>query len=177
MIGGTGMLEGVCQWLVEEGYHVYVVHRKPESFKSMQEKSKKPNQLHSLTVDYHDTQALKGKVREVIDQHGGCPDLIVSWIHNSAPLALSTILKEVETRIEPWKLIHVQGSSSFFVKENTTVPEACEYRRVYLGFVLEDGSSRWLTHDEISNGVIKVIKRNIPEAIIGTLKPWSMRPH
>jgi NAD(P)-dependent dehydrogenase (short-subunit alcohol dehydrogenase family) len=177
VIGGTGMLEGVCHWLAEEGYDVYVVHRKLEKFSAMQERSTRPEQLFSLSVDYHDTPSLQEKVREAIRQHGTCPDLIISWIHNSAPNALETILNEVSPRVEPWQLVHVQGSSSFFVKENTTVPENCEYRRVYLGFVLENENARWLTHEEISNGVIKVIKRNLPEAIIGTLKPWSMRPH
>lgn len=39
-----------------------------------------------------------------------------------------------------WKLFHVQGSSRFFKKENTSVPETYQYRRIYLGFIV-DGST------------------------------------
>ncbi|WP_047983858.1 Rossmann-fold NAD(P)-binding domain-containing protein [Ornithinibacillus californiensis] len=176
VIGGTGMLESVCHWLTEEGYDVYVVHRDRTKFEAMRLRGKHPDKLYSVAVDYHDDEALQIKLQEIIKIKGNCPDLIVSWIHNSAPNALPTILKEVSKRKEPWKLIHVQGSSSFFVKENTSVPEPCEYRRVYLGFVLDNENSRWLTHEEIANGVIKVIKQDYRETVIGTLKPWNKRP-
>ncbi|WP_010097671.1 short-chain dehydrogenase [Ornithinibacillus scapharcae] len=176
VIGGTGMLEGVCHWLTGEGYEVCVIHRNHKKFELMQEKSNYPHQLHSITVDYHDNEKLQLAIQEAKRKHGCYPDLIISWIHNSAPNALPTVLREVQYRNEPWKLIHVQGSSSFFVKENTTVPKMCEYRRVYLGFVLDDQHSRWLTHDEIAGGIIKVIKRDYKETVIGTLRPWSKRP-
>lgn len=176
VIGGTGMLEGVCHWLVEEGYDVYVIHREQSKFQAMRTRSKRPEKLFSISVDYHDDEALQANVRSAIKQHGNCPDLIVSWIHNSAPNALPIILKEVAPRMDPWKLIHVQGSSSFFVKENTNVPDTCEYKRVYLGFVLDGDNARWLTHEEIANGIIKIMKHNLKETVIGTLKPWSMRP-
>ncbi|MBC5635556.1 short-chain dehydrogenase [Ornithinibacillus sp. BX22] len=176
VIGGTGMLERVCHFLAEEGYDVYVVHRNKNKFQAMQGRCLFPHKLYSISVDYHDEAALQKKIQEAIQLKGGYPDLIVSWIHNSAPHALPTILKVVKERKKPWKLIHVQGSSSFFVKENTTVPDNCEYRRVYLGFVLENRNSRWLTHEEIASGVIKVIKHDYRETVIGTLKPWSKRP-
>ncbi|WP_047980581.1 Rossmann-fold NAD(P)-binding domain-containing protein [Ornithinibacillus contaminans] len=176
VIGGTGMLEGVCHWLVNEGYEVLVIHRDLAKFKTMQLRSTNPEQLHSISVDYHEDEQLQSKVRAALQPYGSSPDLIVSWIHNSAPKALPIILQEVQSLEKPWKLIHVQSSSSFFVKENTTVPATCEYRRVYLGFVMEEHGSRWLTHEEIANGVIKVIKRDLKETVIGTLKPWSKRP-
>lgn len=175
VFGGIGMLDGVCHWLTEEGYDVYVVTKHQQLFDQMKKNSEYPEKLFSLAVDYHDDQTLQEKVREAIKQHGCCPDLIISYMHNSAPNALPTILNEVSTRTDPWKLIHIQGSSSFFVKENTTVPKPCEYRRVYLGFVDENDSPRWLTNEEVANGIIKVIKRDFKETIIGTLKPWSKR--
>jgi hypothetical protein len=174
VIGGNGMLEGVCHWLTNEGYDVYVLHRDIDKFESMRSRGKHPEKLFSIPVDYHNDKELQKSFAKAIKQYGKCPDLIVSWIHNSAPNALPTILKEVGPRTHPWKLIHVQGSSSFFVKENTTVPDSCEYRRVYLGFPLNKESS-WLSNEEIANGVIKVIKRDFKETVIGTLKPWSRR--
>ncbi|WP_052345763.1 hypothetical protein [Paucisalibacillus sp. EB02] len=175
VIGGTGMLEGVCHWLTNEGYDVFVIHRDIDKFESMRSRGIHPEKLFPISVDYHDDKALQISFRKAIKQYGKCPDLIVSWIHNSAPNALSIILKEVRPRTHPWKLIHVQGSSSFFVKENTSIPDSCEYRRVYLGFSLEKENSSWLSNDEIANGVIKVIKRDFKETVIGTLKPWSRR--
>ncbi|SHG39533.1 short-chain dehydrogenase [Ornithinibacillus halophilus] len=179
VVGGTGMLEKVCHWLVDQDYFVSVINRHEERFQEMvkrtKQPAKQPERFHPLTLDYHDGETLQSKIQEAVSEHG-VPDLVVSWIHSSAPEALPIIMKHCETRTEPWKLLHIQGSSSFFVKENTPVPENCQYRRVYLGFVVEDNQSRWLTHHEISNGVIKVLQKDYKETVVGTLKPWHKRP-
>ena len=55
-----------------------------------------------------------------------------------------------------WELYHVLGSSSNLdeMLRKVPVPPECAYHQVQLGFVVEGSRSRWLTHDEISNGVI-----------------------
>ena len=40
----------------------------------------------------------------------------------------------------------------------------------------EGGRSRWLTHDEISQGVLDAIQVGEDVAIIGTVQPWEERP-
>ena len=50
------------------------------------------------------------------------------------------------------------------------------YFQVVLGFKKEAGSSRWLTNDEISDGVLEAIKLREMCHIIGTVTPWDQRP-
>jgi hypothetical protein len=50
------------------------------------------------------------------------------------------------------------------------------YHEVILGFIVDRGTSRWLTHDEISAGVLAAIDRGAPRSIVGTTRPWSARP-
>jgi hypothetical protein len=45
-----------------------------------------------------------------------------------------------------------------------------------LGFVLEGNHSRWLTHAEISGGVIHSIQTQSKRHVVGTLTPWYRRP-
>jgi hypothetical protein len=45
-----------------------------------------------------------------------------------------------------------------------------------LGFKIEDNSSRWLTNDEISSGVIEAITNDEEEKIVGIVSPWDKRP-
>ena len=45
-----------------------------------------------------------------------------------------------------------------------------------LGFKIIGSHSRWLTHAEISNGVIESLKGNKTKTIVGTLHPWDRRP-
>lgn len=44
-------------------------------------------------------------------------------------------------------------------------------RKIILGFIVEGKTSRWLTNDEISSGVIDAVKKDSLEYIIGTLTP------
>ena len=51
-----------------------------------------------------------------------------------------------------------------------------QYRQVILGFVIEGGRSRWLTHAEISGGVLDAVRNDRLFSIVGTVEPWSLRP-
>lgn len=53
----------------------------------------------------------------------------------------------------------------------------CLYHRIILGFILEDTYGRWLTHQEISDGVINGIESNCNEWIVGQIEPWELRPN
>ena len=51
-----------------------------------------------------------------------------------------------------------------------------DYQAVVLGFVMDAGRARWLTNDEISNGVFAAIASAAPLSIVGTVEPWSAHP-
>lgn len=50
------------------------------------------------------------------------------------------------------------------------------YRQVVLGFIIDDGVSRWLTDTEISDGVLRSLESRDDEFIVGRIHPWSERP-
>lgn len=177
IIGGTGMLAQVCHGLVDDYYYVSVVGRRTIRHQQLKDGSEKPGDIHSVLVDYQDNQQFRFSLREAFHTCG-IPDLVVSWIHGSAPHALDSLIDEIAkvNNTKVWKLFQIQGSSRFFEKENTSVPENCQYRRVYLGFILEGSTSRWLTHNEISSGVLHAIQTDQQETIVGTLEPWDSRP-
>lgn len=177
VVGGTGMLAQMSCALVNDYYYVSVVRRSTIRHQQLKESCEDPDNLHTIEVDYHDDEQFRHELQKAFQKYGA-PDLIVSWIHGSAPHALKSLIDERvkvhNTRF--WKLVHVQSSSRFFEKENTPVPEKCQYRRVYLGFISDGTSSRWLTHAEISNGVFQAIQTDELETIVGTLEPWDKRP-
>lgn len=58
----------------------------------------------------------------------------------------------------------------------TTATGACELRQVILGFVIVDDGSRWLTHEEISGGVIEAMQSDRGRSVVGAMEPWEERP-
>lgn len=177
VVGGTGMLEKVNHWLIEQEYDVYVIGRSRAKLDRLKQETGHPAKFHGISVDYEDSDQFASELKRLFKKNG-IPKIVVSWIHSSAPQALPLVNEFIKNQDinSTWYLFHIQGSARFLEKENTPVPENCLYRRVYLGFILEKNRSRWLSHDEISNGIIQAIKNDQQETVVGTLEPWDKRP-
>jgi hypothetical protein len=170
VIGGTGMLSGVCLYLAHENYSVSVIGRTFSKFKRLQFESP-PNSIFPLLTDY-DTDDVYDNINAAIHERGPF-DLIISWTPNY--IALERIC-EMNHGDMPFRLVHVKGSRRYFGDEPIHIPSQCKYRKVYLGFIMEESGPRWLTHGEISNGVIKQIETDEEVGIIGQIHPYEARP-
>jgi len=171
VVGGTGMLAGVTTWMAEQGHVVSVVSRTGSLFGDLT-----TGEVNSITVDYHHTSMPRQRIAEAISAHGPI-QLAVFWIHSDAPDAFRVISDEIAKHEEAlWRLFHVRGSAAHLHPEPPQVPSNCLYRQVILGFVMEDNGARWLTHGEISGGVIEAIQNDRVRSIVGTLEPWEKRP-
>lgn len=175
VVGGTGMLKDVVRWLVEQGYLVAVVGRNRERFERVLQGLSQPETADYIQLDYHQTHELRAAMEALLLRNGPL-DLVVSWIHLTAPEALSTIQMALSRQEQEWRLIQVCGSGAW-KKPPQIVPTAnCQYRRVILGFVLEGNSARWLYNQEIAQGVVNAIRNDQPLSIVGVVEPWEKRP-
>lgn len=170
VIGGTGMLAGVSIFLATQGYSVSVIGRTAAKFERLKDVCP-PNTIFPIQIDY-DSEALYTEIDKAIAERGPF-DLIVSWTPNYR--ALERIC-EMNSQAESFRFIHVKGSRRYFENEEILIPTNCTYGKVFLGFVIEGETSRWLTNDEISNGVIHQITSKGDERIVGQLIPYSARP-
>lgn len=179
VVGGTGMLKDVSIHLNKHGNHTSVIGRTDQNLASLRSSLIYQDNFTPLALDYRDDESLKTSLDEIQSKYGPIKK-VISWISTTSPNALQIIIEEVGkwNRDTPWSLFHVLGSRSKLdeVKSNVAPPLNCDYRQIKLGFVIEGRSSRWLTHKEISLGVIKGIKRNDLITIVGTLDPWEKRP-
>ncbi|MCM3361229.1 short-chain dehydrogenase [Niallia sp. HCP3S3_B10] len=177
VVGGTGMLSGVSLWLLEQGYHVSIIARNSDRMKNLIEQTDLDSHVTPLFVDYSNHDELQKKVHATINKNGAI-DIVVAWIHSTAPNALNIIAKEVLISKSEWELFHVLGSSSDLnkIKREVTMPTGCSYYQVQLGFVTEGSRSRWLTNKEISDGIIEAIKKKKKILTIGQIEPWDKHP-
>ncbi len=51
-----------------------------------------------------------------------------------------------------------------------------KYRTILLGFKLENDTSRWLTDEEISGGVLRAMAERHDNFVVGAIEPWEKRP-
>ncbi|WP_026690252.1 SDR family NAD(P)-dependent oxidoreductase [Alteribacter aurantiacus] len=178
IVGGTGMLKEVSLWLNDERFHVSVIGRRKERLLELENHLSFPTKYTPLPVDYIDEQNFRKALNEAQQQNGPV-DMLVAWVHGKDPQAIQTLVEVIgRDRTDAWTFVHVLGSSSNLesLKEWVNVPSICMYRQVKLGFVIEGDTSRWLTHHEISRGVIEAIEGTEREYVIGYTDPWERRP-
>lgn len=137
--------------------------------------SSTPDRFTLLDLDYQDTTAMQQAMSQLRSERGPI-DVVVAWIHNTAPKALPVIQHVFAQQATEWRLFHVCGSRAWIKPPNVEEVVSCLYRWIILGFVLEEPLARWLTNDEIARGVIRAIETDQAQSIIGNVEPWERRP-
>ena len=166
VVGGTGMLSGLCKALAEDGGRLSLLSRRASA-------------LGGFDCDYHDEAAFAAALKAAVDRSGPI-DLAVAWFHTLKIPAPRRLAERVRGR-----MFQVLGSAAADPGHPRRLETArkvaeglpdCAVRQVVLGFKVEDGRSRWLTNDEISAGVLAAIRADLTYSIIGQSEPWSARP-
>lgn len=180
VVGGTGMLWGVSLELARRGYSTSVIARsKPGLQKLARAACAAGGFINPIAVDVYDEPLLTQKLLEAIARYG--PILLaIDWASPNDSLAIA---KRVGSAWQPCEFFHVLGSSA--ADPSRPDPERrarfealpnLRYHEVILGFVIEASGSRWLTHEEICQGILQAIDRDASRFIVGTVEPWSARP-
>lgn len=166
VVGGTGMLSGLCEALAGDGGRLSFLSRRasgPDGF----------------ACDYHDAAAFTAALQAAVARSGPI-DLAVAWFHTLKIEAPRLLAERVQGRLfqvlgsaaadpaHPWRLETAR-------KVVGDLP-GCELRQVVLGFKVEPDGSRWLTNDEISSGVLEAVRVDRVLTVIGQTQPWSAKP-
>lgn len=162
-------------WLCEKGFHVSIIGRDEVKLENVKRESAAPERITCLSLDYHNNDDVKLAIKSTIERNGPIT-VVVAWIHASAKGTLSLICRELDLLSETYNVFHILSSKASRMPAQKIGGTRCSYHRIILGFILEDSYGRWLTHEEISDGVIKGIESNCDEYIVGRVEPWGLRP-
>ncbi|WP_214702062.1 MULTISPECIES: short-chain dehydrogenase [unclassified Exiguobacterium] len=164
LVGGTGMLAGLTSYLAID-HHVTVVGRDKEKMANVVQRN--PDTCHPLIVDYREEEALSSGLQRAVRQNGPF-DQVIAWVHRGSGKAIQLILDHSETA----EVIHILGSRANpeYEKSSLCINELQLYRQVQLGKIHEKESTRWLTHEEIVEGVIRAIKYPTDYQLVGRLE-------
>ena len=170
VIGGSGMLSGLVIDLARGGRQVTVVARGRARLERLV--AGHANIL-PLVLDYYDEAAFDAGLL-----HRGPFNRCVAWMHDDSKERALKIARQVSA-----VYCEVLGSASAdparpekLAEWQTLFPPPPKLRLAVLGFVVESGTSRWLTNAEISAGVGHALESEEPVTIIGTVTPWAARP-
>ncbi len=174
------MLAEVTLTLARRGHPTTVIARGQDRLEALAEQG--DGRIHPLPLDYTDHEALLSGLDDAVARRGPLI-MIVAWIHSSAPDAPLAIAERATASSPSLRYVHVLGSAA----DDPSTPdpkrrasfealEGLRYHEVILGFMIEDGDSRWLSDEEIATGVLAAIDDPSPRQIVGVTRPWSARP-
>jgi len=139
----------------------------------------RPCTHHTLTLDWSSDSFAKTLAQHV--QTIGFPSLVLVWVHKDA--LIPEIALAIANNSAICSFYHVRGSAAANPESEQRnllygyeVPESLHYHQVILGFHVKDGESRWLTNSEISDGISLAVQNSKHMSIVGTVRPWSLRP-
>lgn len=176
IVGGTGMLRPVSVYLARQGHTVSVVARNRDHlFELIKETNRDPGVINTVPLDYADIDLLTVKLEEAIAILGPITT-VISWIHSTAPSTPLTIAEIINRQPDICRFFDLIGSANQDPadldegrEELFRAYERIHYRRIVLGHIVENGGKRWLTNQEIADGVILAIESDSAETIIGSL--------
>jgi NAD(P)-dependent dehydrogenase (short-subunit alcohol dehydrogenase family) len=174
VIGGSGMLAGLVRQLAADGRQVTVIARGRERLQRLAA----PNIL-PLPLDYRDAAALEQGIAGAVAETAPIARC-VAWMHDDD---LDRALK-IAGRVRDVYCQVLGSASADPSRPDLLAPWQAAFaplgrpvlRLAVLGFVLENGGSRWLSDAEISAGVGQALTSDRPVSIVGKLTPWSRRP-
>ena len=140
------------------------------------------HRMHSYLADYNSVEELSRAIKLAIAKRGEISS-VIAWIHSDVTQA-DQIIYDLTFHSQPnFRYFKIIGSSSYDpsldrVEQNmiSEAPFANSIRGVVLGFMLEEGNSRWLTKEEISQGILQAIEQDIAEFTVGVTRPWRLKP-
>ncbi len=152
------MLAEMTRELVISGHRVHAIARTAESLDRCASgiPADSSGSFIGHRCNYEHPDAWKQLLNEIPDPI----DKVVCWIHSSAPEAFDQVCK----RFPDTDILKV-GSSSTSPNESSTK----KHRTVILGAIPGGETSRWLTHEEISSGVIDAVWNADRVSVVGVL--------
>ncbi|HEV3359178.1 MAG TPA: hypothetical protein VG247_20435 [Pseudonocardiaceae bacterium] len=162
VVGGTGMLSGVVAELVRDGWHVVVPSRRyaPIPLDLPESAGDDDRQAIWIEADWSEPGSFAERADRAL---GGEADLLVAWVHDAyredVLAAVTPLLARGAVVVE------VRGATAAAPhggKPEPSLPEH-ETQLVVLGFVRDGEGTRWLTHREISEGVLEAVRRALAD--------------
>lgn len=181
VLGGTGMLAGCTAALVADGWHVVTPSRRhaPIPADLPVHAGDPPRRALWVATDWSDPVELAERCAAAL---GGSAELLVAWVQGEQRPA---VLKAVGPLLAPdAAVVEVHGSAAADPVTGCPEPVLAEHptQQVVLGLKIEGDTTRWLNHNEISDGVLEAVRRALagrPPAVvqIGDTPPSFLRQH
>ena len=182
VIGGTGMLRRASVAIARQSQLFTAVARTPASLGALDHAigDVPGRERFYLNLDWDQPDQFLSS----LSQHFGelmAPSLVLAWLHDvKLGPRVAGALSRHASHCDFFQVMGSAGASPMsgaaVLRNQLDSRDDLAYYQIVLGFKRERGSSRWLTDEEISDGVLDAISTKQPSYLVGSVTPWEERP-
>jgi hypothetical protein len=172
------MLAACASTLVADGWHVVLPSRRYSPIPAAPAGSNMAGRALWVAADWSDPVGLADRIKRALS---GPVELLVSWVRREHRPALLSAVAPLLAPDAP--VVEVHGSAAFDPVTGYPDPVLDDHptQQLVLGFVPVGRTSRRLSHEEISDGVLDAVDRALagkPPGVyqVGVPRPWSIVP-
>ncbi|MGB3440572.1 MAG: hypothetical protein WBA97_17640 [Actinophytocola sp.] len=151
VLGGTGMLSGVSDALLDDGWDVVLPSRRRPVAPITNGRA-----ARWVKADWTEPATLASAAAEALD---GPADLLVAWVHRGVRVSVLRAVAPLLADGAPVVEVHGSASAHPLGGCPDAVLPGHPTQQVVLGYVRHAGRTRWLTHHEVSAGVLDAVHR------------------
>lgn len=179
VVGGTGILEKVSLFLASHDNVVTVVARSQKDFETLKAQAEGlSGKINPIIVNDQEMDGIAHHIQDSIQTYGPVT-LAVNWVQEQYMKLVDVIAALINATSPLCRYFQVvSGAELSQVKERNYFENAFRnlervlYRIIVLGFKREKGETRNLNKEEISEGIIKALRDDAKNALIGS-DPWE----
>lgn len=177
VVGGTGMLRAASVVLATRSKRLTSVARTQRSLSSLNAELAGTDCIHHmLALDWNAPDHFLAQIQRHVEATEP-PELVVAWIHDDhLALRLAVSLAGMGHFLQFFHVIGSAGTNPKHIADallqGLGLHPNLRYHQVVLGAHRSGGQMRWLTHQEISAGVLQAIEAGQAQWIVGELENW-----
>jgi len=158
------MLHAMTDHFITHGHDVTILARDPDKLNALVKNYPEHKNSHVIAQDYTETDDFIASLR-----HAGPFDIVICWMHSLARDSLSALLELLEAQSHRAQFYHIKGLSYKGLAKDALLKDKnnLDYAEIILGFKIEKGTQRWLTHTEIAQGVVDAVESGSAKSVIG----------
>ena len=172
IIGGTGMLRQCTEAIAAKAATSVLVARSTDK---LNEIAAVHSNVRPFSANYTDEDFVS-RLLHFLTKYNIKPNLCVLWMHKSGLDNKQRLLVELAAMgsedVEVYEVCS-SAASQPGQKSPTFSATSINHHVIILGFKIENGTSRWLTDEEISGGVLEAIDKQTNIAIVGQIEPME----
>lgn len=177
IVGGTGMLLGASAALGRSTSLLTSVARTDASQRRLADKIPHSVTFCPLRLDWKQ----RSQFLDTIDRNLCLlppPDLALLWLHGTELIFdIRNLLARYSSQTKIFQVIGSASSDPIQIADKiaATFERDNHYHQIVLGYQLDRGSARWLSHTEICEGTLSAVREGRPRFVIGRTKNWPTR--